>query len=127
APEARLRELQADFPFLRLELADTDLQKPGEPNQADDPTQQPEQTSKGTEKAQPFSAPGQTLHQALDSYAEWIREHYRLPTGQVSQGGNKMRREVEILKKHHADIPLQDLGVEAIDRMLTHWKHRPPT
>lgn len=119
-----LRRLQDDFPHVRIELADGDLQRVGE----EEVRRWIGSLERELDALQPGpAASGQSLHQALDGYSQWIQQNYLAPGGEVSPGGNKMLREVKILKEHHEDRPLECFGVNEIEAMLAHWKHRPMT
>lgn len=72
-------------------------------------------------------ADGQTLHRAQEAYTDHLRQTYFAPgdEGRVSQHGVTCVTYVNILKEHHADIPLDCLRLTELTAMLTYWANRP--
>ena len=72
-----------------------------------------------------------TLHQAFDAYIEHIRRTALTPavegeTQVTSLYGNVQIRNVQRLKERHPDMPLGQVGLNAIQGMIDAWRARPP-
>ena len=122
-----LRQLQADFPSVCLELADQPFHEEGQQRLTAFNQQRIQAAREVMEEVARPSPGGQTLHQALEGYSLYIKLNYLAPGGEITPGGNKMLRECKILREHHDDIPLDLFRLDAIEAMITHWKHRPMT
>ena len=68
---------------------------------------------------------GETLHGAIDGYVAHLHGVHRTAEGVVSQTGKKQGERAARLKRHHADLPLCDLGAGAIEGVLLYWGRRP--
>ncbi len=124
-----LQDLQRDFPFARLELADEVIQSDGEQALGEERREAVAKARRVLEsEGQPAPAGGQTLHQALDAYAAWVRSNYRDPGRDgISPHANTMLTYVGLIKQHHADVALDCFGLAEIEAVIAHWKHRPKT
>lgn len=60
-----------------------------------------------------------TLHQALDAYVGWLKDHKR------RAWINTQVKQVERLKEKHPDIPLSSLDFDACESMVRLWRNRP--
>jgi hypothetical protein len=122
-----LRQLQADFVHVRLELVDQADQAQGEQVLEERFCLEVEAARKVLETANLPAPRGQTLHQALDAYSDWVKKNYLAPggDGRVSQHGVTMLTYVGMLKEHHADMSLNCFGLAELDAMLTYWRNRP--
>jgi site-specific recombinase XerC len=69
---------------------------------------------------------GQTLYQALDAFADYIRKT-KVADGRTTPYGKKVTEELASLKQHARDVPLTLFGLNEIEEIITHWKHRPQT
>jgi len=70
----------------------------------------------------------QSLHSALDAYAQAMRDQYRLPGHSCpTRFGCVLLARIETLKEHSTDMPLSAFGLDQIEAMLAHWKNRPMT
>lgn len=104
----RLQDLQPDFPIIRLEAADSKAQEAIPAAEESDREYDRRLAGKGASRdavlAELDRRPGpdgsQTLHQALDAYAAWIRQNYLAPGGEgrVSQHGATMQTYVGLLE-----------------------------
>ena len=63
---------------------------------------------------------GETLHQALDSYIEWIRSDKDTAYSKTRIG------QAERLKERHTDVPLASMDFDACEQMVGLWRRRPP-
>lgn len=119
-----LREMQADFPMIRLELVDAKAQARGESYW--------EFFKGGTiplmhmihESSRPESKGGQKLHEALDAFAAHVRAT-KLNDGKPTPHAGGVCRQLRTLKEHQADMPLASFDMAAIERMLAHWQGLP--
>jgi hypothetical protein len=70
----------------------------------------------------------QTLHQALDAFKEYLGRKYVVPgTIQITKHGKKVREDIDRLKEHQDDMLLSDFDLDAIERIIDHWRSRPLT
>jgi integrase len=68
----------------------------------------------------PFStATGQTLYQALDAYGKYVTQ------ANLKEFGINEAASAQRLKAAHPDIPLEQLGISAMERMAAYWAARP--
>jgi len=72
-----------------------------------------------------------SLHQAFDAYIEFIRRTVLTAavegeTQVTSLYGNVQIRNVQRLKERHPDMPLGQVGLNAIQEMIDAWRARPP-
>jgi hypothetical protein len=78
--------------------------------------------------SQSSPASRQTLHQALDSFKDYIGRRYVVPgTSQVTKHGKKVREDIDRLMQHQEDMLLSDFDLEAIEGMIDYWRSRPLT
>ncbi len=63
---------------------------------------------------------GETLHQALDAYIEWMEDDRKTAWGKTRVG------QAERLKERHADVPLSSLDYDACESLIRYWRNRPP-
>lgn len=79
---------------------------------------------------QPMHRPvddGATLHQAMEAYIQWIREHYfDVDANDISEYAHTKIGQVETLKSRHDDVPLREVDYEYIEGMYRFWRRRPP-
>ena len=78
----------------------------------------------------PVPASEDTLHQALDAFAEHIRRTALTPavegeTQVTSPYGNTQIRTANRLKERHQDMPLSALNMNTIQAMVDYWRARP--
>jgi integrase len=62
---------------------------------------------------------GQTLHQAMDAYAQYAAKRDARESSQVEAAAAKR------LKQSHPDIPLSQFGNSSLERIATYWASRP--
>ncbi len=67
---------------------------------------------------QPLPASGPMLYEALSSYAQYIRR-----TKPTEYGRNEADR-AERLKASHADVPLHQFGLSALEQIADYWRAR---
>lgn len=68
----------------------------------------------------------ETLHRAMDAYADWIRqEYFDADEGHVNDNGMTKIRQVNTLKEHLKDRPLSEVDYTACDEMFGHFRKRP--
>ena len=70
------------------------------------------------------------LHETLRAYQDYIRDAYREAdpesTGSdLTSWGVTQVKQVDSLISHHDDVPLFELNLDAIERMLNYWRGRP--
>ena len=67
-----------------------------------------------------------TLHQAMDAYITWIKEHYfDAEIGDISEYAYTKIGQVETLKSRYEDAPLKDIDYDYIEEMYRFWRRRP--
>lgn len=67
-----------------------------------------------------------TLHQAMDCFIEWIKKDYfDVEEGHVNDNGMTKIKQVVALKEYLSDIPLSDLGYQAVDELFSTLRQRP--
>ncbi|MGA2497437.1 MAG: tyrosine-type recombinase/integrase [Tepidisphaeraceae bacterium] len=64
-------------------------------------------------------AMGQTLHQAMDAYAQYAAKRDTRESSQREAAGAKR------LKQSHPDIPLGQFGISSLERIAAYWASRP--
>lgn len=62
-----------------------------------------------------------SLHQALDAYREYIEQLY-----QDKPSLHPQLTSLALIKRHQADIGLNQLDADGIEQMLAYWSRRPP-
>jgi integrase len=70
-------------------------------------------------------ANGQTLHKAIDAFAEALKTTYRAADGRPTQWACLKARLLRYIKEAAADCPLSAFGLSAIDGLVIYWKNRP--
>ena len=69
---------------------------------------------------------GLSLHQAMDAYIVWIKEHYfDVELDDVSDYGHTKIGQIETIKSRHDDVPLFTIDYDDIERMYRFWRQRP--
>ena len=69
-----------------------------------------------------------TLFRAIDDCIAYTREHgKRDGKGNLAQSPRKNVERLEVLKEHHADLPLWRLDLDGIERIAGYWRNRPKT
>jgi hypothetical protein len=64
---------------------------------------------------------GQSLHQALDDYTDFLKEF------QTESGwGRTQMNQTKRLRDRHPDMPLSNLDLTAVEKMINFWRLRPP-
>lgn len=116
-----LRELQDDFPMIRLALADDEMERDGSEYWEAEATKLIEHGTKLLKRNT-----RQTLHQALDAFAEAQRARYTGHDQKLSQTGQVAVKDVQRIKEHAKDVPLGDFDGDAIDAIVDYWAKRPP-
>jgi hypothetical protein len=119
---AWLCQLRQDFPAVRIDLEDDEVQEKG--------LERLEQTAEAHAKAARWvrqASCTQMLHQALDAFSEWIKQTCLTagPEQRVSPYGVSKLGQVKQIKEHAPDLPLAQFDLNAIERMLHHWRNRP--
>jgi hypothetical protein len=67
-----------------------------------------------------------TLHQALDSYEAWIREHYfDIDLNDITEHAHTKIGQVRTFKSRHEDLPLHKIDYNQIEGMYRFWRQRP--
>jgi len=68
---------------------------------------------------------GETLHQAIDAYIDYLHRVHQTAEKIVSQTGKKQGERAVRMKRHHPDFPLYDLTAKKIEEILFYWGKRP--
>jgi hypothetical protein len=77
-------------------------------------------------EARSSRTPTATLYRAFGAYQKYLnKEYFRPETEQISPWGWIQVRQVNNLKKHHADQLLTRLNADAVDELIGHWRRRP--
>lgn len=67
-----------------------------------------------------------TLHQAMDSYVEWIKKDYfDIEEQHVNDNGMTKIKQVVSLREFLPDVPLSELGYQAVDDLFGTLRRRP--
>jgi hypothetical protein len=124
AAVAWLQGLQDDFPGVRLALENERVQSEGRRHWEDMAKRLEEEGGqKLAQAARVVRKPtGQTLHQALDAYAESLPKTVASPTS-----AKKAADEARVLKDHAKDMPLAALGLQEIEDFIAYWQKRTMT
>jgi hypothetical protein len=117
---AWLTQFRHDFPFIKIDLADAETQAEGLER-----LQQAAERHEQTAKWLRLVSGSQTLHQALDAFAEFIRQTCLTPDKRLSPYGVSKCGQVKQIKEHAQDMPLGGFDLNAIEMMLHHWRNRP--
>jgi hypothetical protein len=115
-----LQQLQSDFPMIRLELVDKELQHQGEEtwrSMGRDFIEAGRKLLRGNST--------QTFHQALDAYCVWIEQSYLTVERQLTPWGKAQLRQVTFIKRCLADLPLSTLDSTQIDQIINTVRLRP--
>lgn len=119
---AWLGQLRKDFPGVRIDLEDGEVQERGQERleRAADQHAESERWIRQT-------GGSQTLHQALDAFNEWIKQTCLTPglDKRVSPYGVSKQVQVKQIKEHAQDVPLAQFDLNAIERLLNYWRNRP--
>ena len=75
------------------------------------------------EAALPIEA-GQSLHAAIDAYAQWVGEN-KIKGGTLTAWGKVLSEQVARLKDAHRDVPLTMFDYNALEKIKAHWASRP--
>ncbi|MFL5243461.1 MAG: hypothetical protein ACJ8FY_15250 [Gemmataceae bacterium] len=113
-----LQDIQSDFPIIKLELADKELQRRG------DETWQ----SRGRELIEAGrnllkANTAQTFYQALDAYCVWIEQTFLTVEKQLTLWGKAQLGQVAF--RCLADLPLNDLDSTQIEQIINTLRLRP--
>jgi hypothetical protein len=117
---AWLCQLRKDFPMVRIDLQDAEVQEQGQ--------QRLERTAEiHAEVVRWVRQPsgGKTLYQALDAFSENIRRTCLTVDKRVSPYGMSKLGQVKQIKEHAKDVPLSQFDLNAIEAMLHYWRNRP--
>jgi integrase len=68
---------------------------------------------------------GQTTHQALELYQEWVRREFT-EAGQVTLSGTVLLRRLEFIRRHMPDVDLGQFGTEEVEGVVRAIAKRPP-
>jgi len=69
---------------------------------------------------------GPKLHEAMEAYIGWIeKDYFREDLGDITANAQTKIRQVNTLMGRHDDIPIADLGLDAVERMFQYWRQRP--
>ena len=72
------------------------------------------------------STGGPTLHEAMREYVGFIEREYFSPEhDRITDWGRTQVRQMEALIRHHPDMILANVGFDAVDDMIGHWRQRP--
>ena len=119
-----INELQADFPMICL------VQDGSWPQEARQQVEARAKTFKTMADSSSVlvngvKATGQTLHQALDAFSVWHTEHYRDVAGRTSEHGNACIGQIDTIKNHVKNMPLDRFDLKTIDALIDYWAARP--
>lgn len=117
-----IRCLQEDFPNVRLELANTQVQEEG-----DAVLQREAEDHLDAYKRLRKRNTSQRLHAALDAFGVYQVTRQTDNAGTVSATGQVYKKEIPLLKEHVADACLCDVDSPFIERWLQFWAKRPVT
>ena len=119
-----LRDLRLDFPQISIELASEAHQQEANAHEVE----QVAAARRVVEEVVPTS--GQTLHQALDAFIEWLKGEHVL-TGSnppvPSQHGINLINLARRTRAHQTDMALDQLGLPELESMIRYWVARPPS
>jgi integrase len=112
--------MQAELPFLQLRLRDRAKEQSGQAYWR-------EEGRKLIERGRSYlrREGNQRMHEAMDAYAAWVREEYRLPSGHVSDWGAKKVDQLTFCKGALPDVRLADLDAAKIEELLGVLAKRP--
>ncbi len=112
--------MQAKLPFLQLRLRDRAKEQSGQAYWR-------EEGRKLIDRGRSYvqREGNQRMHEAMDSYAAWVREEYRLPSGHVSDWGAKKVDQLSFCKGVLPDVRLADLDAAKIGELLGVLAKRP--
>lgn len=129
----RLQVLQTKYPFLifipedeeafqrgvqlKIELANANL------NRLESEAHDHHQTL--SKFGQPARLVGQSLHQAIDAYIEWIKKDYRLDANFVSPNGMAKIRQMKTVQRVSDDIDIGSLNYDAAESLFRLIRKRP--
>jgi hypothetical protein len=128
-----VRQLQRDFPFMRIELDDPSQLAAGDAiaekleKRAEEKARQTLERLRPSEAASTVNVTGQTVHEALNAWADaWSKKHVEPGSGgKTSPHGRKAHILLNALKRQHTDMPLEKLGLDECEAMLDVWPNRP--
>ncbi|QDU96273.1 hypothetical protein [Lignipirellula cremea] len=84
------------------------------------------QAANGATQSVTPRTPTTTLYQALKAYQRHLETEYFDPAlGHISPWGKTQVRQVQNLKKHHADLLLARLDADAVTDLIGYWRRRP--
>jgi hypothetical protein len=115
-----VQQLQADFPIIKIELVNAELQRQGDEAWR----------SRGREfieagKNLVRGNSSQTFHQALDAYGVWIEQSFLTVEKKLTLWGQAQLRQVTFLKRCLADSPLNSLDSTQIEQIINTVRLRP--
>lgn len=129
----RLQEFQTKYPFLifipedgeafqrgvqlKVELANANLDR------LDSEAQGHRQTL--SKFGQPTRLVGQTLHQAIDAYIQWVRKDYLQDENFVSPNGMAKIRMMKTVRRICGDVDIGSLGYDAVEGLFRILRKRP--
>ena len=129
----RLQGLQTKYPFLvfipedeeafqrgvqlKVELANANLDR------LDSEAHDHRQTL--SKFGQPARLVGQTIHQAIDAYIEWVKKDYRQDENFVSPNGMAKIRMMKTVRRICDDVDIGSLGYDAVEGMFRLLRKRP--
>ena len=68
---------------------------------------------------------GETLHKALDAFADFLGTKYVTRDGITTPAGKRYQRQTKQIKEYAPDMPLSAFGLAEIDGLLATWQRRP--
>jgi hypothetical protein len=87
-----------------------------------------DEAQKGLAVAKQGAIPtGQTLHQALDAYRDYIDREYRDADGTISDNGKTKLGQIKAIKSYLLDVDLAVLDYQGTDELFGVFRRRPPS
>ncbi len=68
---------------------------------------------------------GETLHKALDAFADFLGTKYVTRDGITTPAGKRYQRQTKQIKEYAPDMPLSAFGLAEIEGLLATWQRRP--
>lgn len=68
---------------------------------------------------------GETLHQALDAFGDYLGKKYTTAEGIITPTGKRYQRQAKQIRDNADDMPLSRFNLDAIDALLYSWQRRP--
>lgn len=68
---------------------------------------------------------GPLLHQAMQAYELWLAREYAHPEEEITRWGRTQIKQMESLRSHHRNAPLNELGRAKVEGLMQYWRKRP--